>query len=255
MTLQIVCVPIDPRGLAAYAVANECSDDDGGYALHRALRERFSGAGPQPFRFVAEHRRGPHLLGYAADPQALSDAAALPATDALLRRVFSGPPEAQDMPGEWREGARYAFEVRARPVVRYGGRVRAARATREGAWLTGRAKPAQEVDAFVAACERAGEDASVDRAAVYHEWLARQLAAAATLEDEVELRLFRRIRTWRSTHGRGGKPWVEGPEAVLGGTLVVRDPAAFGQALKRGIGRHTAFGFGMLLLSAPRRAG
>ena len=35
------------------------------------------------------------------------------------------------------------------------------------------------------------------------------------------------------------------------GNLIVSDPAAFAQLLTRGIGRHRAYGFGMLLLRPP----
>ncbi|MFG1478963.1 type I-E CRISPR-associated protein Cas6/Cse3/CasE [Xanthobacter sp. V4C-4] len=38
---------------------------------------------------------------------------------------------------------------------------------------------------------------------------------------------------------------------MLVGTLSVRDAEAFGVLLARGVGRHRAFGYGMLLLSPP----
>ena len=44
---------------------------------------------------------------------------------------------------------------------------------------------------------------------------------------------------------------VSGHSAVLAGTLTVRDPQAFATLLARGVGRHRAFGYGMLLLSPP----
>ena len=42
--------------------------------------------------------------------------------------------------------------------------------------------------------------------------------------------------------------WVEGPDTVMSGELQTSDPDAFARLLARGIGRHRAFGFGMLLL-------
>ena len=253
MTLHLVRLPVSPRALAAFAVANGASDDDGGYALHLALRRRFGEAGPQPFRLMEARDGAMSLLAYTKQGDELEQAAALPSTDAELDRVF-GSPELRGMPAEWRAGGRYRFDLRARPVVRFGGRVREARAARDGAWLNRGGKAAQEVDAFVAACERAGEGVPVDRQAVYHEWLARQLAPAAALEA-CELEQFRRVQTRRSSHGKPGARKVEGPEATLVGTLAVTDPQAFGQLLARGVGRHTAFGYGMLLLSPPGRAG
>ena len=253
MTLHLVRLAVDPRALAAFAVANGASDDDGGYALHLALRGRFGEAGPQPFRFFADDPGQPYLLGYASDAAALADMAALPAADPLLDALFPALPQIRAMPNEWRAGQRFGFEVRVRPIVRFGGRVRAARAEREGAWLNRAGKAAQEMDAFLAACERAGEGVPVDRETVYRDWLVRQLDPAAALDD-AELRRFQRVRTRRSTHGKPGRGRVEGPDALLAGTLTIGDPAAFAQALARGVGRHAAFGYGMLLLSPPKRA-
>ena len=41
----------------------------------------------------------------------------------------------------------------------------------------------------------------------------------------------------------------------MAGTLTIGDPDAFAAILSRGVGRHAAFGYGMLLLSPPGRAG
>lgn len=269
MTLHLVRLPVDPCALARFAVASGVSDDDGGYALHLALIARFSAARPQPFRYVTEHRTGPHLLGYTSDAQAFGEAAALPVLDADAAAVFADAPRLQPMPTAWREGARYGFEVRVRPVVRYGGRVRHLRAARPGAWLNRAGRAAQELDAFLAACERAGPlddgGAPVEREQVYREWLEHRLAPGAALEA-AELRQFRRVRTRRARHAKAGdvdtppadgprRAQVEGPDAAMAGTLTVSDPAAFAAMLARGVGRHTAFGYGMLLLSPPGRAG
>ena len=256
MTLHLVRLPVSPRGLAAFAVANGASDDDGGYALHLALRGRFGEAAPQPFRLMEARDGSLSVLGYAADRQAFGDEA-LPATDALLDRVFPEAPQSRAMPSAWHEGQRFGFDVRVRPVVRFGTRIKAEREgsdraeAREAWWAR-----AGEVDAWIAGrtrLEREGGDVqALTRDAAYGAWLAARLADAVELET-IELRQFRRVRTRRSTHGKPGRGRVEGPEAVMAGTLVIRDPAAFAQALARGVGRHTAFGFGMLLLSPPGR--
>ncbi|MEP9400820.1 type I-E CRISPR-associated protein Cas6/Cse3/CasE [Sphingomonas silueang] len=258
MSLHLLRIGVDPRALATFAVARRIDDDDGGYALHAALLARFGDAAPRPFRYLPDHAAGPHLLGYLADPAALTDAAALPATDDLLAHVFSSAPAVRAMPEAWREGARYGFEVRVRPVVRFGRRIREQRAASPGAWQP----DAGEMDAYVAACERAvaaGEDwRNVDRESVYVAWLGQRLAPAAALE-RAGMRLFQRSRTRRSTHRKEGEARrthrVEGPDAVLAGTLTVTDPAAFAALLAKGVGRHSGFGYGMLLLGPPGRAG
>jgi CRISPR system Cascade subunit CasE len=50
------------------------------------------------------------------------------------------------------------------------------------------------------------------------------------------------------TEGARPKRPVQGPDAVFTGVLQVRDSDAFAALVARGIGRHRAFGFGMLLL-------
>ena len=251
MTLHLLRLPVDLRALAAFAVANRASDDDGGYALPLALRRRFGGAGPQPFRLFADGPAAPHLLGFLGDPAPLADAAALPAMDDGLDPVFPAAPQLRAMPEAWREGARYGFEVRVRPVVRFGDRVKKERTAAAPSGPEHWHARAGEVDAWIAARTRPGGDPEVTRDAAYRDWLATRLAPAAEL-DSADITLFRRTRTRRSTHGRPGRDHVEGPEAVAKGTLTVRDPAAFATLLARGVGRHAAFGFGMLLLSPAR---
>jgi CRISPR system Cascade subunit CasE len=256
VTLHLVRLPVDLRALATFAVANGVSDDDGGYALHLALRRRFGEAAPQPFRLFADDGVTPHLLGYATEIAALNEMAGLPATDPDLDGVFTAPPQMRAMPENWREGARYGFTVRARPVVRFGKRSMAARAALPAAavkdnwWAR-----AGEVDAWVAAMNKGDGDPNLTRETAYRDWLATRLGGAATLEpDSVRLIQSRRVRTRRSSHGRSGRNRVEGPEALLSGTLTVTDPAAFAQLLARGVGRHAAFGYGLLLLTPPGRS-
>jgi len=256
VTLHLVRLPIDLQALATFAVANGASDEDGGYALHLALRRRFGEAGPQPFRLFADGPEPAYLLGYASDPVALTEMADIPAAEPLLDAVFTAAPQWRAMPATWREGARYGFSVRARPVVRFGARRKAERADSDAAkagenwWAR-----AGEVDAWIAARTRPDGDPDLTRDAAYVAWLATRLSGSATLEAGVELVQFRRVRARRSTHGRPGRSRVEGPEALLAGTLIVADAQAFAHLLARGVGRHAAFGYGMLLLSPPARGG
>ncbi|WP_083761830.1 type I-E CRISPR-associated protein Cas6/Cse3/CasE [Alkalilimnicola ehrlichii MLHE-1] len=45
-----------------------------------------------------------------------------------------------------------------------------------------------------------------------------------------------------------GKTRLVRPDALVTGRLTVRDPDTFATLVARGVGRHRAFGFGMLLL-------
>lgn len=92
------------------------------------------------------------------------------------------------------------------------------------------------------------EAAGRSREAVYASWFADRLGNAADVTD-VRLTAFR-----RSFAARGDGRGAEGPDAILHGTLTVRDPAAFTDRLRRGVGRHKAYGYGMLLLRPPDRS-
>jgi CRISPR system Cascade subunit CasE len=147
------------------------------------------------------------------------------------------------MPSSWREGFVLGFEVRVRPTVRESG--------------TGR-----ERDAFLAAIAKQ-PDAQLERSAVYVQWLREQLAGQAdgakeawhgaveVLDAQVEsfrlLDVVRRTQAAKEGDERKRRV-ITGPDLILSGRLRVADPAAFAQLLARGVGRHRAFGLGMLLL-------
>ena len=241
--LHLVRVPFAPRALVAFAVTRGVDDDDRGYAAHLALRGRFGTGAPQPFRMFADGAAEPHVLGYATDVAALMDAAALPPIDRALESIFPVVPSIRPMPETWRRGARFSFEVRVRPIVRYGPRARAARLA-EGKRVAG------ERDVFLAAVE-ASPGKNLDRESVYRDWFVRQLAGVAVVERSA-ITAMRRITTRRSTHHRPGAARIEGYEVVFMGLLAVEEGNAFARALVHGIGRHAAFGFGMLALAPPR---
>ncbi|RDW11761.1 type I-E CRISPR-associated protein Cas6/Cse3/CasE, partial [Paracoccus thiocyanatus] len=105
---------------------------------------------------------------------------------------------------------------------------------------------APEIDAFLAEALRSGS--ARPREAVYLDWLAARLAPAARLEREnSRLHAFQ-----RSAINRNGRA-LDGPDAIIHGTLSVTDPAGFADLLARGIGRHRSYGYGMLLLRPPQR--
>ena len=99
------------------------------------------------------------------------------------------------------------------------------------------------------------------RGEVYGDWLRRQFSDAAELEHAT-LEAFRLTRTFRRDRSRDlrlippSSTKMKGaaghPDATFTGTLTVRDADAFAALLARGVGRHRAFGFGMLLLRPPQ---
>lgn len=90
-----------------------------------------------------------------------------------------------------------------------------------------------------------GKQSGMSREAIYTAWLAERLAGAATLE-ECRLSSFTRNRAVR-----GDGPGPEGPDATLQGVFSVHRPEVLARRLRGGVGRHRAYGYGMLLF-VPR---
>jgi CRISPR system Cascade subunit CasE len=244
--------------LASWAYARRLAGRHGdlGYALHAALAHVFGEAAPKPFR-LREPRCGSRsddnedsaLYAYSvADEVALKECATLAEPDvhvALGLETLAVKP----MPTDWAEGRRLEFEVRIRPIVRCD--------------RAGDRDRLRERDAFLAALPPAATAAppnGISREEVYRQWLARELGrdgAAVPLAGTLRMAGFQRTRVQRrgrpAADGRRtlGPP-LEGPDALFTGTLEVRDGGAFAALVRRGIGRHRAFGFGMLLLRPAR---
>ena len=82
------------------------------------------------------------------------------------------------------------------------------------------------------------------RETVYLDWLTERLGPAVVLDRKAtRLARFGRVRIARGGAG------PEGPDATIHGVLEVRDPEQFTALLARGVGRHCAYGYGMLLVS------
>ncbi len=220
---------------------------DLGYLVHVQLTSLFGDLAPAPFAIEvdararpSEARPGTNVLGYAHADRAALEAHA---------RTFAEPQDwescnwttasSKPMPELFEPGQRLGFEVRACPIVRS---------------KTERHPDGREVDAFLAECLRVGPDQQVDREQIYLAWLGRELArGGASSLEHAELVRFKRERLLRRTQGSDRKAHsLERPDATLVGRLKVDDPAAFAELLARGIGRHRAFGFGMVLLRPLR---
>lgn len=203
---------------------------DLGYAFHAALRAAFAELAPQPFSY----RAGQGLLAYSTQAEAMQEAVALTTPEVADMLGLDATTQSPGLlirpfPQSWKAGQLLAFEVRARPVVR---------------------KDDKELDAFLSAVQRM-PDAVLLREAVYADWLKRQFEGAADLHEvgmtEFKLSTVLRRGALQAEGARPKRP-VQGPDAVFTGVLQVCDSDAFAALVARGIGRHRAFGFGMLLL-------
>ena len=253
MTLNLVRVPLDKDQLARWAETRgwvrhkgHYTTFDEGRALHHLVTETFGPVVFKAFRLlVASRQTVGNLYAYSpldADALRTATATAPPEHLCVLRpEQFESKP----MPSAWRAGQRLGFDVRTRPVRRL---------RTELAGPHGKFRQGAEVDAFLVHALRqspdvAAADAGPDqRESIYLGWLAEQLSPAATLVPEgSRLARFRRVRVARTGQG------PEGPEATIHGDLIVADPSKFPELLARGVGRHRAYGYGMLLLRPPNR--
>ena len=248
--LHLVSLELDAQRLHAFARSSGQTnrDIDDGYAVHAALAALFdNGAAdtkcaPKPFRVVDPNRRVLRVLGYAGvGHEVLAERARLYANPSAWGLTSLESMASRPVPSVFREKQRLGFDVLLCPVRRV---------ARRGNQRDERA----EVDAFLAkSWESENSTASLDREAVYREWLGAEVSKnnAARL-TRARMERFQLQLLHRRTQGERRKgARVEHPVVQFSGEFEVMTPVAFYKLLARGVGRHRAFGFGMLLLRPP----
>jgi len=204
--------------------------DDPAYGIHAWLNAAFGELAPKPFRLLLKRGRPTRLLGYArVEAERLAERMSQFADPSVIKVCQPVQIASRPMPERWPSGRILGFQVLCCPVVRHG-RV--------------------EKDAFLARADVEGKKAGLRRGEVYGQWLRRYFGEAAEVSN-VRLVGFRLQRLIRRTCGRNGDRRVKTlirPSAFLTGDLMVCDGQRFSNLLARGIGRHRALGFGMLLL-------
>ena len=242
--LHLLHTQPDPQRLIAWAIRHRLLDDQGdlSYVLHALLHAAFGEHAPQPFRYL-DAEQG--LLAYTRLSAAeLARCAALAEPDVaaalgLGQTLHHAGITVRPFPTQWAAGHVLGFEVRARPIIREG-------------------KTGRERDAFLVAVEKSG-GVEIDRSEVYVQWLRELLVRQGGAElVDAHVSRYQMLGVTRKTQKGGSDDArhsrvVSGPDAVLAGQLRVTDPQAFSQLLSRGVGRHRAFGFGLLLLRSARR--
>ena len=252
--LFLIRIPLGINALARWAgergwLSGRSVAFDEGRALHHLVDEAFGPGALRPFRLLVPPRSAEgNLYSYTSQDHEQLRAAlrrfALPDHLAVLeeQRLAS-----KMMPRQWSAGQRIGFDVRVRPVRR----LRTDLVTARGRFRTG-----SELDAFLSEalhCHPGNLKGMIgsgrSREAVYLDWLAERLAPGAEIDRQAtRLVRFHRTQVARGEHAH------EGPDATLHGTLTVTQADAFGELVTRGVGRHRAFGYGMLLLRPPYRA-
>jgi len=218
--------------LRTHGLEDPFGDKDFGYAIHAWMQAAFGQLAPKPWRLLMDRRRPTRVLGYSAhDAAALADqmqAYADPAVWAVC------PPEgiaSRPMP-QFPAGRRLGFEVQCCPVGR-------------------KSHSGVEKDLFLIRAD-AANGKPIRRDEVYCQWLKEQIQrpGAADVAD-THLAGFRLVQQTRQTQGppdQRRRHRLRRPQALIRGQLTICHPDAFGRLLAHGIGRHRAFGYGMLLL-------
>lgn len=274
--LRMIQLQPDPYKVAAWMTRHGVTrpGHDDGYGWHAILTAAFGAHAPTPFRVfdpgrIRKNQEGCNplklkVLAYSALAKSELVDRATAFADPMIVEALGLQSETfadKQMPSRFSAGQCLGFEVFVRPTVRQD--------------KDGDRRKSIEVDAFLAALRKAdrelgprGTRPDLDRETVYRDWLIQRLAPAAHLDRFAitqceralllrrpsrnkktgEVRPLQTVGAVRKQKGEGGG----GPAAVLSGTLTIQDPSAFSALLTHGIGRHRAFGFGMLLLKPAR---
>ena len=236
--LQMIRAEISVNDFHRWMGGKHLADPD--HAMHCLLTECFGEMAPKPFRLITPRDQSTGILyGYGtADAEAMKETADIHADPLQCQAMPLGRLESKPVASNWKTGKRLGFEVRIHPTRR----------VRRTIGNNGKTHIA-EYDAFMMQALDSRKETR-NREDVYRDWLSERLQrnGGARLES-AWLKSFQRVRAFRKHHARH----IEGPDALMQGTLVVGDPAAFMELLKHGVGRHRAYGYGMLLLKQPGR--
>lgn len=230
---------LDPKAFMAFALEQGLAPGrdelDLGYLGHAWLKAAFGDLAPRPWRLLMprqrDRRRPSRILAYSEQPaEVLADHLARYATPSVAAVC---PPDSvlgKILPQEWPPGRRYAFEALCCPVGR-------------------KAETGREKDIFLIEADHADGNA-LNRPDVYRRWFKDQAEALEGIEvKEVTLEGFRLAKILRKTQDQPRQTQRRlRPQAMFQGVLQARDGASLLGLLRRGVGRHRAFGFGMILL-------
>ena len=254
MKVHLIHAPLDMHRFSRWAgnrglIRN--GSFDAGYAFHVLLSAMFGKGVLQPFRlFASERRASAALYAYAdVDEAELRSTAGAVAPPDCVEVIDPDRMRSKRMPPHFEQGRRLGFDLRLRPVRRLHrdlANPQSGRSMAKGA----------EVDAFRLELMRrfpsgwsdsAAARAGVTRELIYAAWLGERFGNAVAVEE------CRLVSVSRSRAVRGDRRGPEGPDAILHGTFAVAEEETFAGLLRNGVGRHRAYGYGMLLLRPPNR--
>ena len=231
---------------------HEALPQDRGYQLHAYLTAAV-GVTPRPFSDEGSHNGMTTVLAYATSIPTAQD----PAWPVTIDHKLV-PASALAV------GTTLGFQVRCMPMLRTR-TPRTAASPADSSWqaLTAVAGGAPAIDAAGVSTERRSREVDAythaqdagdarSREDVYQAWLAVQVQPHGLTLGACALHQFQVTALLRRTQLAAGAPRsgrrIMRPDAVITGRLQVTDTTACRAFLARGVGRHLAFGFGMLKL-------
>jgi CRISPR system Cascade subunit CasE len=245
MTLHLLRFDPDVARVAAWFSAEGLTprdQEDEGYGWHALLTAVFGkDLAPKPFRVLARRGRPTQVLAYGKTDAATLRARASDFADPKVIAALGVDTLASKLMPTFIEGRRLGFSARLRPTVR---------TDREGDRARNR-----ELDVFVAAKMAARPGQAVDKATVYAEWSRGKLNQGGVDIETLRIDGLESSDVVRRGVDRanGSRPLarIPGHAVTVAGTLRIANADDFAALLARGLGRHLAFGYGMLLLSPP----
>lgn len=208
---------------------------DTGYLVHSALKELFGKHAPSPFAIMENNDKGLEVLSYAdCSHERLRDYIRESSPDYLKKSIHQGLILSKKMPEVFPRGQSFNYRVRLCPVIR--------KARGSGP------KAGSEMDVFLTEVEKNRKGAGLNREEIYKEWFEKTIRRKECAECQtVRIAGMKLDKFIRRDRERKAKTVLR-PNVVFEGIWTVTKPDSFRDLIRRGIGRHKAFGFGMVLL-------
>ena len=225
------------RFLHTQGLSGREDDTELGYGVHAWLGAAFGDLAPKPWRLLMDKHRPPRILGYAShDVSALQQRVVEFAEPSVLQ-VCPEPQlmiASRSMP-TWEKGRKLGFQTLVCPIGR-------------------KARSGIEKDLFLIHADSQSGDDGLSREEIYCDWAKQRFNDYSVTVDYMRLAGFRLVKQMRQTQSAKGERvlrQIVRPQALLEGELTIEDPNRFARLLRHGVGRHRAFGYGMILLRPP----
>ena len=228
---------------------------DADQSMHSLLTEMFGDAQPKPFRLIMpKNKVMGSLMGYTSvDAETLKTVGRSVAGPAQERVLRLDTIESKTMPDSWAPGTKLGFEIRTCPIYRNGKHAGKEPCDRYFVQVKKGQRcphciPGKETDVYrLASIRYPRGEMPYSRDEVYVKWLARRFEVKGCANVDINATRVNSFQILNAIRRPGTRPHIL-PEVVFRGELEITDSKKFRNVLSGGIGRHKAYGFGMILL-------